>query len=835
MPQGVILRAMKPVLPIDAFLPHFAQTLMAHPSVVLSAAPGAGKTTRIPPEILKLTDKEVWVLEPRRIAAIAAAQRIAEENNFSLGGEVGYQVRFENKFSRDTRLLFLTEALLLRKLLQDPELARAGCIVLDEFHERSLHLDLALGALRELQQLSRPDLKLVVMSATLDAQPLAKYLGNAPVIEVPGKIYPLTIRHEEKSQLLQTNHDFIEQLRRLCGRALSENLNGDLLCFLPGRGEIERLRTALVENLPEARFAVFALHGQLSLQEQKQALAPLVGRRKIILATNVAESSLTVEGVRIVVDSGLARLQQQHPRTGYESLDLVRISKASAIQRAGRAARQGPGTVYRAWSLHDEKSMNAFEVPEIQRLDLSEALLLLAALGVTKPESFSWFELPPSRALLQAQKFLQALGAISPQGLLTPLGQKLRAFPLHPRLAKLLLLGKEKNIPGFAADLAALLSEGKGHKNNPNADGRENDLLARWEDWKRDGHRHRNLNRAAEQLRQLVGASDCEEQVSERVLDELLLEIYPDRLCRRRRAGSEDAKLVGGRGVRLHSSSSVKQSEYFLALELAEGRDAAHAQVFQAVGIAAELVREKIEPFAVPSLRIEWDQEKFWAFESREWNGLPIGSEHRRPAGPDEVKDNLVSIAIQRLPQISERNEALANWLARLEFLHERQSKWPLLTEEQIREALAMACFGENSLAPLETKDLVPYFESLLEEEHLSALQRECPASWLVPSGNRFRIQYSKEQGPMVEVRLQELFGLRKPPMIAEQALTLVLLAPNYRPVQVTRDLESFWNNAYSEVRKELRMRYPKHSWPEDPLAAAPQSKGRPRDLLAKE
>lgn len=826
---------MKVTLPIDALLPQFAQILAKHSSVILSAAPGAGKTTRVPPAILKLTDKEVWVLEPRRIAAISAAQRIAEENNLSLGKEVGYQVRFENKSSRDTRLLFLTEALLLRKLLQDPELSRVGCVVLDEFHERSLHVDLALGALRELQQLARPDLKIVVMSATLDAQPLSAYLGDAPIVDVPGKIFPLTIRQEEKSQLLQTNFDFIERMRRLIGRALSENSEGDLLCFLPGRGEIERLRNALAENLSDA-FAIFTLHGQLNLQEQRQALMPMVGRRKIILATNVAESSLTVEGVRIVVDSGLCRLQQQHPRTGFESLDLVRISKASATQRAGRAARQGPGIVYRAWTPHDEISMGAFEAPEIQRVDLAEALLLLGALGVT-PQSFSWFQAPPPRALEQAQKFLQALGALDPQSRLTELGQRLRQFPVHPRLAKLLLIGKQQGIPFFAADLAALLSEAKSSTRNSANSGRENDLLARWEEWQRSSNnpRYRQLNRAAEQLRDLVEGTGQEKILTDLVIEELLLETYPDRLCRRRRAGADEAKMAGGRGVKLHPDSSVKQSEYFLAIELAEGRDASQALVFQAVGISDALVQQRVSAKALPTLRIEYLEEKFWAIESREWNGLSIGQEHRRPALPEEVKDNLVAVACDRWLQILERNEAMGAWVSRLEFLHERQNKWPLLSPEQIREGLEMACFGENSLARVEAKDLVPYFESLLAEDHLAALQRECPASWVVPSGNRFRIRYTKEQGPQVEVRLQELFGLQKAPLIAQQALTLILLAPNFRPVQVTRDLESFWKNAYPEVRKEMRSRYPKHSWPEDPLTALPQAKGRPRDVLPKE
>jgi ATP-dependent helicase HrpB len=378
---------MSQALPIDPFLAELREAARASPSLVLSAAPGAGKTTRLPPELLRITDKAVFVLEPRRIAAIGAAQRVAEENGWELGREVGYQVRFDNRSSRATRLLFLTEALLLRKLLRDPELRDVGCVVLDEFHERSLHVDLALAALLELQQLARPDLKIVVMSATLDARPLAEFLGGARVQEVPGKLFPLETLYDEKPQLLRTGPDFTERLQRLVQRAFQERPVGDLLCFLPGRGEIERLRGALEPWAGAKGARVFPLHGQLDLGEQRAALAPLPRGRKIILATNVAESSLTVDGVRTVVDSGLQLLSQLHPRTGFPSLDLVRISKASATQRAGRAARQGPGAVYRAWMPYDERSMKDFDPAEILRSDLAESLLLHSAEGLSVFES----------------------------------------------------------------------------------------------------------------------------------------------------------------------------------------------------------------------------------------------------------------------------------------------------------------------------------------------------------------------------------------------------------------------------------------------------------------
>jgi ATP-dependent helicase HrpB len=831
-----MLRAVKPSLPIDPHLSAIRAAVAANPAVVLSAAPGAGKTTRLPPELLGIGAGMVLVLEPRRIAAISAAQRIAEERGWELGAEVGYQVRFDNRSSPRTKLLFLTEALLVRRLLRDPELRGVSCVVLDEFHERSLHVDLALGALKELQELSRPDLKIVVMSATLNAAPLAAFLGGAPVINVPGKLFPLETIYEEKSQVVRTGPDFTERLAKLTQRAFRERPDGDVLVFLPGRGEIERLREALEPwaNGKDAR--IFTLHGQLDLSEQRAALAPLAHGRKIILATNVAESSLTVQGVRTVVDSGLQRISQVHPRTGFASLDLARISKASATQRAGRAARQGPGTVYRAWFPYDELSMKDFDPPEVGRSDLSETLLLLSALGITSFESFSWFEPPPARALTAARGFLSALGAIDSAGVLTALGRELRELPVHPRLAKLLREGARAGIPRLASELAALLSEPGGRLPGGNFDA-ENDLLLRWQEWKRNagGPRGRMIDRAARQLRESTGGPQEDREGPTRAFEilvpGLLLSVYPDRLCRRRRPHEPQAKMAGGRGVKLHPDSSVRQSEFFVAIELSEGRDAAETLVFQASGVSDELVAEKILPLAMPAKALDWDDEKgkFFVTESRNWDGLSVGREHRRPAEPEEVEGRLAGVAETRFDRLLAANVELGRWQGRLKFLERFDSKWQALSLEQRKAALEQACYGERSLEAVFAKELIPFFEAQLPAEQVRALARECPSHWKVPTGNRLRIEYSEEQGPQVEVRLQELFGLQRGPKVAGQALTLVLLAPNYRPVQITRDLESFWNNAYPEVRKELRMRYPKHSWPDDPLTAPPQAKGRPR------
>ncbi len=824
-------------LPIDAAIPEILEKLHNHGALVLSAEPGTGKTTRLPAALMKEFGGSVLVLEPRRIAATAACQRIAAENGYALGKEVGYQVRFENQSSKETRLLFLTEALLLRKLVNDPLLKGVACVVLDEFHERSLSVDVALAALKELQELERPELKIVVMSATLSAEPLAKYLGDAPVVKVPGQLYPLDIRYESKPQLLQTNFEFAERIRKLIQRAFEENPKGDILVFLPGRGEIEKQNSLLHEWADARQVQLCQLHGQLTLAQQRQAIETIPARRKIILATNIAESSLTVEGVRIVVDSGLARNMEIHPRTGFDSMVLQRISKASAKQRAGRAARLGAGVVYRAWMPFDELSMREFILPEIARSDLSETILLLSALGITKPKTFSWFEKPGDRALEQAEQFLVSIEAIEVDGSLTSVGESLQNIPLHPRLAKLILLGKAMGLGRLACELAAILSEGISRFSQRSWQS-ENDLWSCWKYWqeRRQDRQFHSLERVVQQLQSLISVrenSSADPDLEKKSVH-LLLAAYPDRLCRRRKPNEARAVMSGGRGVRLHEDSNVQTSDFFLAIELKEGRDSAEALVFEAVGVSDEMVRESLLPRADSFSELEWDEgkERFWILETKRWKGLSVAGEHRRPAKSEEIELALAKIAADRWELAAVKNEGFRHWLARLQYLA-KAKEYPLLNTEQIRAAMELACFGENSLAAIWDKNILPYFESQLDLEHLQALEKYCPEAWTVPSGSRIRIQYSEEKGPSVEVRLQELFGLAQSPRVGDQALTLILLAPNFIPVQVTRDLESFWKNTYGEVRKELRLRYPRHSWPEDPSTALPQAKGRGRALGA--
>lgn len=831
---------MRNPLPIDNEISRILAALKTTPNLVLTAAPGAGKTTRLPPELLQLGHRQIIVLEPRRIAAIGAAQRIADERDWQLGETVGYQVRFERKASRSTRVLFLTEALLLRKMISDPELKDVDAVVLDEFHERSITTDIALGALRELQELARPDLRIIVMSATLDPTPIANFLGSATVIDVPGKSFPLEIVHEQQSISLRTGPAFTERLAALIKRASRERTKGDILCFLPGRGEIERLQETLSPWAENAGFVVYALHGQLQIQEQKNVLSPNPQARKIVLATNVAESSLTVDGVSIVVDSGLARIAQIHPRTGFPSLELSRVPKSSLTQRAGRAARQGPGIVYRAWSIHDERGLMEFLPPEIVRSDLAETLLLLAALGVRNPLSFSWFQPPSEKAIQAAQEFLINLDALHSDGQLTKIGERIQKLPLPPRLGKALLLFADAGHAKIGAEILALL-EAPGARVPEQFDDLEDDLQARWLEWQKErgSRRFRGLERAADQLYSLARDLTVKNFhphnevnfVWDEVVPILLLQVYPDRLCRRRTATDNKAVIIGGRGVRLRSESSVKKSEYFLALELGEDGQSSDTQIFQAIGLSEELLVAAFAGELTNFKRVEWleSEARFFVYSGRAWRGFAIGREHRQPATPEEVEENLLELVVSRSEELIQKHPALSAWFQRLQHFNRFHSKPIEWTAAKNRSAWEQACYGENSFSKILAKDLVLYFSSQLEAPENILLETEAPSHWNAPSGSKLPIAYTSDQGPLVEIRLQEIFGLAASPLVAGQPLTFVLLAPNYRPVQVTKDIASFWKNTYPEVRKELRARYPKHAWPDDPLTALPVAKGRPR------
>ncbi|MBX3039675.1 MAG: ATP-dependent helicase HrpB [Bdellovibrionaceae bacterium] len=824
-------------LPVDDFLEDIGALLSANDALVVTAAPGAGKTTRLPPACLNWVPGKILVLEPRRMAAIAAASRIAEENGWTAGVEVGWQVRFDNKSTDQTRLLFLTEALLARKMMSDPELKGVDLVIIDEFHERSLHTDLTLGLLKELRELGR-DIKIVVMSATLMAEKISDYLDGAPIVSVPGKLFPLEVTHRKTTQRLRTDDEFYVSLIETVKEA-QRRTQKDLLVFLPGVGEIEKTRERLAPWAQTQSVDLIPLHGSLSLDEQKRALQK--GRRqRVVLSTNIAESSVTVDGVDTVIDSGLAKINRFDVRTNFSRLELSRISQNSAIQRSGRAARQFPGKAYRLWTVHDELSMSKDETPEIQRADLSEGLLFLAHQGVRDFQSFSWFERPPKNILSNAEKTLRAIEALDPENHLTNRGEKLLRYPLPPRLASLLLTAEELESQGHegaketAARIAALLQErdfvrdetARSHL----GDKLECDLQLRLELMDRFQPRH--LMASVQQLRNLLKVSTKSYVPDGEIIRLLLLSAFPDRLCRRR-GGSERALMVGGRGVKLGPVSLVKDSEFLIALQGMEGLSDTETVINIACGLSKEFVLKHLAGRIERVQDLAFDEQKGKVFmrEYRSFEGLPLDEPTLTVPSTEALRQKMPELLVSRFEQVLTLNEDLSRWMARWNFLQRHDEEALAFSfDEKLHEIFEEASFGENSFEAAAKKDLVYFFEKALPTSLRARLEKEIPDRLAVPSGNKLRVTYPSDKDPYLEVRLQEVFGwLKTPLLLGKVPLTLHLLAPNFRPVQVTSDLASFWSNGYSEVRKELRSRYPKHSWPEDPLTAKAESKGRPR------
>lgn len=835
-------------LPIDDFTPAIEEQLKKGMNLVITAAPGAGKTTRLPPALLKVTSKKVIVLEPRRMAAIAAAHRIAEEQGWQVGREVGYQVRFANKTSPETRLIFMTEALLARQMIQDPELSDVDLVILDEFHERSMHVDLALGLLRELQELGR-DIKILVMSATLEAEKIADYLGHCPVVSVPGKLFELDVRYQKGSQLLQTLPSFYETLLQTTKEAQAQT-DKDILIFLPGVGEIDRAQNTLQSWADSKNIEIMPLHGSLNLEDQRKALQKSA-RQRIILSTNIAESSVTLDGVNTVIDSGLAKNMKQDHRTGFSRLELGRISLSSAIQRAGRAARQFPGVCYRLWNKMDELSFNKSDIAEIQRIDLTESLLFLSAQGVTDFEAFSWFEKPPAVALQNAVRFLRIAGAISNENKITDLGKKILHFPLPVRLAKLMLVGMEMGATELASEMAALLQERDILRREAVAhfigDQFENDLAARLEvlhQFRRDKKAPREVSfyslqtvdQSARQIADLAKklgpqtAPSNEDSLT--LTKKILLKAYADRLCRRR-GKSERALMVGGRGVKLQTESLVKTSEFFVALNGVEGSSDAETIVSLACGFEKDFILQNFKEKIEKTRDVTFIEEKgqFFTREYRSLHGLPLDEPALTPASGEEIAEKLPQILSDKFDLVLKTNEKLAHWWSRLEFL-ERQEPQNLDLESLKLEALTQASLGEKKMQTVMEKDLVFFFENVFPNDVIKTLKKEIPERIEVPSGSKIPVLYPSDKNPYLEVRIQEVFGMMETPKVyfGKIPVTLHLLGPNFRPVQVTSSLESFWKNGYPEVRKELRIKYPKHQWPEDPADGIPEAKGRRRN-----
>lgn len=835
-------------LPIDDVLPEIVAALAAGPSLVVVAPTGAGKTTRVPPAILDAGlagGRRVVMLEPRRVAARAAARRMAAERGAALGEEVGFQIRFERRWGEPTRILVVTEGILVALLQQDPFLEDVGAVVFDEFHERNLHSDLSLAMARRVQREVRPDLKLVVMSATLDPRPVARYLGGCPVVAAEGRLYPVEIRHLERPDPRRLEEVVAAGVRR----ALAAT-PGDVLVFLPGMGEIRRAAKLLEPLAREEGLAVMPLYGDLPSEQQDAVLAP-GPRRKVVLSTNVAETSITIDGVTAVVDSGLARVLRFDPSCGLDRLELSRVSRASAEQRAGRAGRQSPGLALRLWTEHDERSLAPREVPEIRRVDLAGPVLELLAWGERDVTRFEWFEAPDPAALERALELLRTLDALDDGGL-TAAGRRMASLPLHPRLARLILAGHDAAQTRRAALVAALLAERDlVHRGvDPRAAAptvSPSDVLDRLEAleaFAATGHgetalgpvhrgRARHVLRVGRELARLAGRAlgrSGDEARDDQALLAALVAAYPDRLARRRRAGGARAVMVGGRGVRLAETSAVRRHELFLCLDLDAGRRGEAERGEARVRLASGVELAWLPPEALTTsdhVELDSESERVVGRRRRWYRDLLL--EEKEIAPPPAEAERVLAEAAAADPERAldlERPE-VASFLARLRSLADWMPELglPRFDRGELGELLPALAAGKRSFAELRRLPLVEQLKGSLGHRRLSALERHAPERLAVPSGSRIRLRYEPGKAPVLAARIQELFGLRETPRVAagRVAVTLHLLAPNMRPQQITQDLESFWANTYPEVKKELQGRYPKHAWPEDPWNATPR------------
>jgi ATP-dependent helicase HrpB len=769
-------------LPIDPHIAEIRHAVGRSRAAVIVAAPGAGKTTRVPPALAE--EGRVILLQPRRVAARAIARRIAQERNWALGDDVGWQVRFERLGGERTRLMVVTEGILTARLQQDPLLAGISTVIIDEFHERGIHGDLAFALARQAW-LARDDLRVVVMSATLDAVPVSRFLGGCPIVEVPGRTFPVQVAYAPGRSLAAAVRDTMARS------------DGDVLCFLPGAPEIERAIPDVAAAAAGAE--VVPLHGSLESDRQDDIFAPHAGRR-IVLATNIAETSVTVPSVSAVVDSGLHKVARYDAGRAIDSLVLERIPQDSADQRAGRAGRTAPGIAIRLWDERDR--LRPHREPEIERIDLSATVLDVIAWG-GDPAAFEWFEPPTADAVNAARELLQRLGALEGSRL-TDLGRQLQRLPLHPRLGRILAASGG----AFeAAVVSAVLSERTFLQERTAAT--SCDLLTaidRFEDLPR---RTRRAAREIHAVAAKVFGRSSRRRLGEMDLRRAILAAYPDRVARRRAPGTPRLVLASGHGALLAPESGVVEGEFLVALDVQAGRAGAGSEA--RVRIASRVEREWLENALTSSIDHRFDRATgvVRAIELLTYGQLVV-AEHQAAADPAVAADLLIAALLERGP--SPEDEQL---LRRLRF-----AGHPISFEVLAKAAVT----GARRLSDVELGRGVG-------SEVRRALEAHAPERLRVPSGRTVQLDYQEDGTVQASVKLQELFGLVETPRVGlrREPVLLLLLAPNGRPVQTTRDLRSFWERTYTEVRKELRGRYPKHPWPEDPLSAPPTARTKKR------
>jgi ATP-dependent helicase HrpB len=815
-----------PALPIDDVMPQVVAAVRDRRACVLVAPPGAGKTTRVPGALLDLIEGSIVVLQPRRLAARLAAARIASERGVQLGGEVGYQVRFDRKTSAATRIELVTEGVLTRRLLGDPELRGVGCVIVDEFHERHLDGDLALALVARLRA-KRPELALVVMSATLDAEPVAAFL-DAPIIRSEGRTFAVAIEHAAQPD----DRHLGKQVASAVRRVVQEGTPGDVLVFLPGAGEIRRCAEDLEDAARVHDLDVLPLHGDLPADEQDRAVRRSP-KRKVILATNVAETSVTIDGVTCVIDSGLARIARHSPWSGIASLEVEPVSRASCAQRAGRAGRTAPGRVVRLYTKHDHDTRRAFEAPEIARADLAGAALELHGAGLQLRE-LRWFEPPPDTSARAAEELLARLGAVA-GGAITELGQRMLRFPVHPRLARVVCEGEARGVARDACAIAAIAGQRELRLERRGRDAKakvasESDLLDDLDALATGGRgldraTAHYVERAAKQLERIADARKREPADPDRELQLCILTGFPDRVGKRRAPRGADIVFAGGGAGTLAPTSAVIDAELLVAVDAAETGargQATRVQIRRASAIEPTWLLDLYVERVADRVELVWnaERERVERVERLDYDGLAI-DEQRAPAPADRATAEL--LARQAIAAGLDRfvdRDALAQWRARVSFAASvaPEAGIAVPSDDALADVLARACEGATSFAELRKLGLLELLDAQLADKR-ALVERLAPSHLALPRRRRAPIHYELDRPPWLASRMQDFFGLARAPSVGDGRVPLVLhlLAPNQRAVQVTTDLPGFWVKHYPALRKELMRRYPRHAWPEDP------------------
>lgn len=835
-----------PQLPILDAIPALQRALEGNACAVLQAPPGAGKTTLVPlllREAAWLGGARIIMLEPRRLAARASAHRMAQLLGERLPQTVGYRVRRDTKVAPSTQIEVVTEGVLSRMLNADPTLDGVGLVIFDEFHERSLHADLGLALTRHTQRLVRPDLRILVMSATLDGEPVSRLLGGVPIVTSAGRMFPVEARW-----LPRRADQRIEGAVASAIRQALRDTEGDILAFLPGQGEIHRVADRLDAEPVGVGVDIFPLYGNLPFEEQDRAIAPSPpGKRKVVLATSIAESSLTIEGVRCVIDSGMTRVARFSPAVGMTRLETVRVSRASAEQRAGRAGRLAPGVVYRLWAMEEHAGLVPFSPPEIKEADLAPLALELAAAGIHDVEELEWLDPPPAASLAGARNLLTWLGAVGTDGRITAHGLQMARLAAHPRLAHMLLRARKEGDAPLAADLAALVGE----RDILRADGAMHDAdlrvrvdllraLRRRERLPGEIHGMRVLRDAV--ARALDESNDWRRELGGHLRDDtandtgrLLAMAFPDRIGQARPGGGGRYLLRNGTGAVLRDSPALTQAEYLVVAE-SDGRRPESA-IYLAAPITIDEVREDFADDIETEDVVAWDDalagvralrvERLGAITLRE---VPL-----RDPPPGAVaralRDAIGRSALQLLPW----REGAQRLRERLAFLHAHDPSWPDVSDQALLatldEWLTPHLHGIRRASDLAALDLGALLLGRLTWQQRAALDSLAPSHLEVPTGSRLPLDYRDPSSPILAVRLQEMFGCLDTPRLlgGRIPITLHLLSPAHRPLQVTRDLAGFWNGSYRDVQKEMKGRYPRHPWPDDPASAAPTRRAKPR------